>query len=168
MRARTLIPLASLLVLAACDGESPTAPGPGPEGPMESPTPPPEAPSGDTLTPTLESVNFFPKRVNVTGQGALVTILADVADDGSGVEAVRAQFVSPSGAPITAFVTLRRIEGDARKGRWEGFLFIPSSEARGTWTLLFVQATDGADNTRTWNTDELRERAEPVQLQVTG
>lgn len=148
----------------ACDTTDTAVTDPGPTG-----TETPEAdPAGDTRPPSLIFADFFPKRVDVSREGALVEIFAELEDDGTGVELVFAQFTGPKKPQFDQFAELQRVEGDRRLGTYEGSIFIPPNADVGAWTLLFIRADDQAGNKATYDTDALEEMGIPVSLLVSS
>lgn len=152
-----------LLLTVACGGDAPTVP---PDSPSTSvPESPPE---GDTIPPTLVSVGFSPRNVSVTNDPELVSIVARLRDQGSGVIRASAQFRNPVKAEISSFTDLSLFKGDAHQGRYEGFVLIPRGAPGGKWTLMFVQAEDRAGNNRVWGPEELKEMGIPLVLRVSS
>lgn len=160
---RRSVPICLVLVLTlACGGDGPTDL---PDAPEMDPA---ASPSGDVRPPTLVSVGFSPKNVSVSRDSELVSILARVRDEGSGIDWVAVQFRNPEKASISAFTELALFRGDAHNGRYEGFILIPRGAPGGEWELMFVQAADEAGNMRVWGTEELEERGIPVVLRVSS
>jgi hypothetical protein len=101
--------------------------------------------AADATPPTLVSLDFTPKNVDVTNGAKTVTVTAQITDDNSGVQQnATVYFRGPTGTQALASFTLKT--GTATNGTFEADVTIPQSAHPGTWKLYRVNLQDGAGN----------------------
>ncbi len=119
-------------------------PTPSPTG-TPTPTPTPTGTPNSSTVPTLVSLDFTPKSVNVSTAAQTVTVTAHLFDSISGVQIAAGYFTSPSGAQEADF-NFSIVSGTAKDGNFLGTATIPKGAEAGTWTLRRVILQDGASN----------------------
>jgi len=121
----------------------------------------------DTQPPVLTSFTFSPTSVDTTTTSATVTMTAQVTDNLSGVAAVDADFISPSGGEA-ASCGMSLISGTNLNGTYQCTVGIPAYSEAGTWTVFYVYVADNVNNNHTYHTSDLAALGFPTQLQVTS
>jgi hypothetical protein len=99
----------------------------------------------DTTPPTLVSLDFTPKTVDVTNAAQTVTVTAHLTDDNTGVNSAVIYFSSPSSAQ-TAFASFSLTSGTATDGTYTASVTIPQGAEPGTWKIYRVSLQDTASN----------------------
>ena len=119
----------------------------------------------DTQPPVLTSFTFSPTSVDTTTTSATVTMTAQVTDNLSGVAAVDADFISPSGGEA-ASCGMSLISGTNLNGTYQCTVGIPAYSEAGTWTVFYVYVADNVNNNHTYHTSDLTALGFPTQLIV--
>ncbi len=125
------------------------------------------AQTSDTMPPSLVSLDFNPKAVDVTMSAQAVTVTAHVTDDLSGTSEVAVEFVSPSFAQSTPFAFLNRTSGTSLDGVYQGSVQIPMFSESGVWSLD-VFLFDNAGNSLSLQKANLQAAGFPTDLTVTS
>jgi hypothetical protein len=142
--------------------------------PMPTPTPSPTATPSPTPTPnsstvpTLVSLDFTPKSVDVSTAAQTVTVTAHLFDSISGVQIAAGYFTSPSGAQNADFNFIM-VSGTAKDGSYQGTAIIPKDAEPGTWKLRRVILQDGASHVATYGSSSAAlPDGMPTDLSVTS
>jgi hypothetical protein len=121
----------------------------------------------DTTPPSVVSLDFNPKSVDVTTSAQNVTVTMHVTDDLSGTAFITATFTSPSYAQYQ-YAGVYRSAGTALDGTFTGTVTIPKFSESGTWSLSSVYLGDNAGNTINLSQANLQTAGFPTSLSVTS
>ena len=113
----------------------------------------------DTTPPTIVSLDFTPKSVDVTVNPQTVAVTMNVTDDLSGVKFITATFTSPTTAQ-RQFAFLSLSSGTSTNGTFTGSATIPKFVESGNWTLS-VFIGDNAGNSANISTATLAAHVPP-------
>jgi len=103
----------------------------------------------DSVAPTVESLTIDPLDVSNANDG-MVTVTAIVSDDSSGVASISGQVAGPAadnGQPPRVYFAFQPSD---TPDRWIGRINIPKFAAKGTWTIVWLQALDKSNNLKTY------------------
>jgi hypothetical protein len=123
------------------------------------------AQSQDVTPPTLTVFSFTPTTIDTSAGPASVAVSVSATDDLSGVRAMVARFLSPSGAQAIDFSA-----GFSPATSVSGTVNVAFSQFSeiGTWTVSFVRLVDVVDQIREYFTPELSQLGFPTELVVRG
>ena len=103
----------------------------------------------DTQAPTLVSLDFTPKNVDVSNGEQTITVTAHITDNDAGFSHGSLFFQPPAGGPgLNGFfsATNRTPGGTAQDGTYEVTVTVPTSAQPGTWKLSSVSLSDQWNN----------------------
>lgn len=107
----------------------------------------------DSTPPAVESVTLDPLDVS-NAADSTVTVTAIVSDDSSGVASVSGQAAGPAadnGQPPRVYFAFQ--VGDSPE-KWIGRINMPKFAAKGTWTIVWLQALDKSNNLKTYSAND--------------
>jgi len=122
--------------------------------------------SDDKTKPTLPSVSFTPKTIDVKKASKSVTVTAKLKDTHSGVSYVNAQFTTANGYGASYSASLKRTGGKATNGTWKGKIVFPKCTPPAGTYRLSLSAGDAAGNYNYFSADSLAARHIAVNLKV--
>ena len=105
--------------------------------------------SCDSTPPALTSLALDPPVVS-NADVSTITLTAFVSDDQCGVSSVSGQAAGPTAAgqqPPRLYFSF----SPGAEGEWVGKLTIPKFTAKGTWSIVWVQALDKGSNLKTYS-----------------
>lgn len=109
----------------------------------------------DSVPPAVESLMLDPLDIS-NANDSVVTVTAIVSDDSSGVASVSGQVAGPAadnGQPPRVYFAFQ--PGDSPE-KWIGRINMPKFAAKGTWSIVWLQALDKSNNLKTYS------QADPV------
>lgn len=109
----------------------------------------------DSVAPTVENLVLEPMDVS-NANDSVVTVTATVNDDASGVASVSGQVAGPpsdNGQPPRIYFAFQPSDIPQT---WVGKINIPKFAAKGTWSVVWLQALDKSNNMKTYS------QADPV------
>jgi hypothetical protein len=109
----------------------------------------------DSVAPSVENLVLDPMDVSNTNDST-VTATVTVSDDASGVASVSGQVAGPpsdNGQPPRIYFAFQPTDVPQT---WVGKIAIPKFAAKGTWTVVWLQALDKSNNMKTYS------QADPV------
>jgi len=109
----------------------------------------------DSVPPSVQSLTLDPTDVS-NASDSVVTVTAIVTDDSSGVASVSGQVAGPpsdNGQPPRVYFAFQAGETPQT---WVGKINIPKFAAKGTWSIVWLQALDKSNNLKTYS------QADPV------
>ena len=122
----------------------------------------------DTTPPTIQSLAFTPKTVDVSAGSQSITVTTRITDNLSGFYQGWFGFNSPTGTQGTGawFSGSERISGDSNDGLYEFEVHIPQFSEAGDWRVPNFQIYDSTWNFGNYSGDELSARGFPTILSV--
>ena len=109
----------------------------------------------DSLPPAVQTLTLDPLDVS-NANDSVVTVTAIVNDDSSGVASVSGQVAGPAsdnGQPPRVYFAFQPGENPQT---WIGKIAMPKFAAKGTWSIVWLQALDKSNNLKTYS------QADPV------
>jgi hypothetical protein len=103
----------------------------------------------DSTPPTLASLSFSPQTIEVGRASATVELTFKATDDFSGIKAVEACFISPTGLRQRVAESLSADGGPQKEVSRTLRVHFPQGSERGDWRLESLVLTDFAGNTLT-------------------
>ena len=102
----------------------------------------------DTSAPQVTSFSLTPKEVNTSVQSQEVTLTASLTDDFAGVRSgwICIYLRPESGTTQGAYISLRRVSGDALSGTYIGATTLPVGSQNGVWSVTALHLWDNVGN----------------------
>jgi hypothetical protein len=114
------------------------------------------------VAPVLTGFDFSPKQVDTRTAPATVTTTLSATELSSGVTSALVKFKSPSGALLSANLSL--VSGTNLNGVWQGSLVLPQGSETGVWTAWDVELVDNASTKVTYAPVDLTALNSATQL----
>jgi len=122
----------------------------------------------DMTPPVLQSLEFTPKIIDVSGGPQSITVTVRITDNLSGFGGAWLSFSSPSGQQGGTICNWVPISGNAQDGVYQDQLVIPQFSEGGTWRAAWIGMRDAVGNQTSLYEADLIAAGFSTELEVQG